>query len=251
MKSVEHVSIKRGGPLAWPVALVLIVLMGLAPGIARAEDDQSSDDLNSIWNLDKKAMYELLRSFSLTPKRTLEDQFGYHERAPLVVPSSRALPAPQTAPARDPNWPVEKRASQEAAKKRTTYRRDGDPGEFADPLPPSALRSAPGGGAEASVPNHPASNVETTDNLRPSQLGSPPGGFFGSLFSGGNNAQQQQQQQQPSQQQVLVSEPPPRTRLVDPPPGYLTPSSSQPYGTGQPAGYGRQSTTRHDDPLNE
>jgi hypothetical protein len=243
VKYAEHASKKRIGPVGWSGALGLVVLMGLAPGIARAEDDQSS-----VWNLDKKIIYEVLRSFSLTPKRTLEDQFGYHERPPLVVPPSRGLPAPQTAAAaHDPNWPVEAHASQEAPKKRKTPQAI-DPDEFTNPLPPSELRSAAASSAATNAPSRPASDVEMTDNLRPSQLGSP-GGFFGSLFGGNNGRQEEQQPEQQAQVGALASEPP-RTRLVDPPAGYLTPSPSQPYGTARPANYGRP-TTRHDDPLSE
>jgi hypothetical protein len=245
MKCAEHAEMKRIGRVAWPGALVLIVLLGLAPGIARAEDDQSSNDRSSIWNLDKKMIYELLRSFSLTPKSTLEDQIDYHERPPLVVPPSRGLPAPQTSPAaRDPNWPVEAHVSRQAGEKRKTPRPALDPEEMANPVRPSELRGAAAGGAAADAPNRSAGDVDMTETLRPSQLGSP-SGFFSSLF-GGNNGRQEQ----PQQQVGAVADESPRTRLIEPPAGYQTPSPSQPYGTARPANYGRQPTTRHDDPLN-
>ena len=214
MNYVKHASIKRIGPVVWPGALGLIVLIGLAPGTARAEDDQSG-----IWNLDKKVIYEVLRSFGMTPKRTLEDQIDYHEHPPLVVPPSRVLPAPQTTSAvRDPNWPVEADVGREAAKKRTANHQDFDPDQFSNPLRPSDLA-----GSAAAVPSGSAGAAGMTDTMPPSQLGSP-GGLFGSLFggsNGGNNAQQPPQQQQVG---TAAAEPPPRTRLIDPPPGYQTPS---------------------------
>ncbi len=231
MKFGEHASIKRIGRVAWPGALGLIVFMSLAPGIARAEDD----DLNSIWNLDKKIIYEVLRSFNMTPKRHLDEQIEYHERSPLVVPQSRVPPAPQTAAAvRDPNWPVDADVNQsrQAAEKRTRRRQDFDPDEFTNPLPPSELR-----GAAAAAPNRSTgAAADMTDTLRPSQLGSP-GGLFGGLF-GGNSSRQEQQVG------TLAAEPP-RTRLVEPPAGYRTPSPGQPYGVTQPAGYGKP--TKHED----
>jgi hypothetical protein len=375
VKYAEHVSIKRIGPVAWPGALAFIVLMGLAPGIARAEDDQSSS-----WSLDKK-IYEMFRGVGQTPKPTLEAQSENQERPPLVVPPSPGLPPPQaSAPARDPNRPVAAPASRQAAEKRKTpqaidlgaftnplppselrsaaagsaatnvpnppasdvemtdnpwpsqlaspggffsmllggnndpqeeeqprppspglpppqtsaaardpnrpvetpasrqaaaekRRTAGDPEEFANPLPPSALRSAPGVAA-ANAPNRPASDAEMTDNLRPSQLGSPsPVGFFALLFGSNNGRQEEQPQQaqqplqpqqvqqplQPQQaQQPLQLQPPPqvgalageppRTKLIDPPAGYQAASPSQSYGTARPANYGRP---RPPDPLSE
>src|ERR1700732_4537756 len=126
MKYVEHASMKRIGPVAWPAALGLVAMIGLAPGIARAEDDQSS----SVWNLDKKIIYEVLRSFNMTPKRHLDDQIEYRERSPLVVPPSRMPPEPQTSPAvRNPNWPVEADASdgRQASEKPTRDRQAFEP----------------------------------------------------------------------------------------------------------------------------
>jgi hypothetical protein len=223
MKYGERASIKRTGPVAWPAALGLVVL-GLAPGIARAEDDQSS-----IWNLDKKIIYEVLRSFDMTPKRHLDDQIEYHERSPLVVPSSRVPPPPQASAAvRNPNWPVEADVSREAAKKRTTNRQDFDPDQFTSPLRPSEL-----GGAAAGAPSRSAGDADMGDTMRPSQLGSP-GGLFG-----GNNGRQEQQQVG-----TLAAEPP-RTRLIEPPAGYQTPSPNQPYGITPPANYGKP--TKHED----
>jgi hypothetical protein len=231
MKYAEHTSMKRIGPLAWPGALGLIVLMSLVPGIARAEDDQ-----NSMWSLDKKIIYEVLRSFGMTPKRTLEDQIDTRERAPLVVPASRVPPPPQTAPAvRDPNWPVEADVSREAVKKRTANRKDLDPDQFTNPLRPSELAIARAdAGAAAGAPSRSASDAAMTDTMRPSQLGSS-SGLFGGLF-GGNSGRQDRQEQQ--QVDTSAAEPP-RTRLIDPPAGYQTPSPSQPYGTVPPANNGK------------
>jgi hypothetical protein len=225
MKYTEHASIRRIGPVAWPGALGLVVLMSLAPGIARAEDDQSS----SLLSVDKKIIYEVLRSFGMTPKRTLEDQIDTRERAPLVVPASRVPPPPQAAPAaRAPNWPVEADVSREAVKKRPASRKDVDPDQFTDTLRPSELAGA---GAAAGAPSRSAGDTAMTDTMRPSQLGSS-GGLFGGLF-GGNNGRQEPQQQQAG----AITAEPPRTRLVDPPAGYQTPSPSQPYGTAPSANY--------------
>jgi hypothetical protein len=209
----EHASMRSIGPIAWPGALGLIVLISLAPGIARAEDDQ-----NSMWSLDKKIIYEVLRSFGMTPKRTLEDQFEFPERPPLVVPPSRVPPPPASPAVR-----VEADAVREAAKKRTANRQDIDPDQFTNPLRPRELGGA---AAAAPAPSRPAGEADMTDTMRPSQLGSS-GGIFGGLF-GGNNRRQEQPVG------TFAAEPP-RTRLIDPPAGYQTPSPNQPYGGTSPA----------------
>jgi hypothetical protein len=230
----EHVSMKRIGPIAWPGALGLVALICLAPGIARAEDEQ-----NSMWSLDKKIIYEVLRSFGMTPKRTLEDQIDFHERPPLVVPPTRVPPPPTSSAARDPNRPVEADASREAAKKRVTNRRELDTDQFTNPLRPSELAGA---GAAAAAPSRSTSEADITDTMRPSQLGGA-GGLFGSLI-GGNNGRQEQQQVG-----TLDAEPP-RARLIEPPAGYNTPSPSQPYGSSPSANYGKP-TKRVDHAVGE
>jgi hypothetical protein len=225
MKHVEHTATKRIGPFAWPGALGLVVLMSLAPGVACAEDDQGS----SLLSVDKKIIYEVLRSFGMTPKRTLEDQIDTRERAPLVVPASRVPPPPQAAPAaRAPNWPAEADAGREAVKKRTASRKDIDPDQFTNPMRPSELAGA---GAAAGAPSRSAGDTAMTDTMRPSQLGNS-GGLFGGLF-GGNSGRQEPQQQQAG----AITAEPPRTRLIDPPAGYQTPSPSQPYGTAPSPNY--------------
>ncbi len=215
MKYAEHATMKRIVPFAWPGALGLVVLMSLAPGHARAEDEPSS-----LWSVDKKIIYEVLRSFGMTPKRTLEDQFEFPERAPLEVPSSRVPPPPRAAPA----VPVDANAAQ-AAKKRPVNRKDIDPDRFTDPLRPSELAAT---GAAPAAPGRPAGEAGMSDTMPPSQLGSS-GGLFGGLFGGNNGRQQEQRQVDTS-----AAEPPPR-RLIDPPAAYQIPSPSQPYGTGTPS----------------
>ncbi len=233
MKYVEHATMKRIGPFAWPGALGIIVLTTLAPGNARAEDDPSS-----MWSVDKKIIYEVLRSFGMAPKRTLEDQFEFPERAPLVVPSSRVPPPPQTAPAAHaPNWPAEADAGREAAKKRPVNRKDIDPDQFTNPMRPSELAAT---GAAPGAPSRPAGEAGMSDTIPPSQLGSS-GGLFGGLF-GGNSRQQEQQAD------TSVAEPPPR-RLIDPPAAYRTPSPNQPYGTVTPSANPPRSTKPADHAL--
>jgi hypothetical protein len=184
----------------------LAVLLAVAPGTARAGDDD--DDGRSF---DQKMIDSVLRGMGL--RSSSESQIDYRERSPLVVPPNRDLPPPQAAvPQRDPNWPVDpdaKRASDLAAKRKagTTF----DPETFGDPLRPSQLAGRskssgkPGGTGDADG-----------DTEKPSQLG-----YFGglSIFGGGDK-----------EEVGTFTREPTRRTLTMPPAGYQTPSAAQPYG---------------------
>jgi hypothetical protein len=215
--------------------------MTFAPATARAEDDEEK----SIWNLDKRIMEEVLYSFGLTKRPKLDQQIDYHERPRLTLPPGRELPAPQAV---DP-------AAARRQEKPKLNQKEFDPEEFTNPIAPRELRASSGAGA----PKRAGGSADPTDPLRPSQLGSssadstdplPPsqlgssGGFFG-LFSGskssagnssaGNSSGANEQQEQSS----ASGAEPPRRSLIAPPPGYLTPSPTQPYGGAQRVGASR------------
>ena len=146
----------------------------------------------------------------------------YSERSPLVVPPTRDLPPPaaDTAPT-VPDWPKDPDLTQRAKAK-----------------------------AKEKPKPRPDYVVESSRPLRPGEL-NVPGIFTGSTGSRGPNADPEAQQTspaitQPNQKSLFSFDlfnsnkteyatftgEPPRTSLVDPPPGYLTPSPDQPYGIG-------------------
>lgn len=146
----------------------------------------------------------------------------YRERSPLVVPPKLDLPPPAaTEAAVAPNWPKdpdEKRRKEAiAARKKAT--KSTEPWLAGRPLSPSemnAARTAPSS-RQSNEPVQPGSNTNNP-TLSPAQLGYT-GGLW-KLFKGNESESKQ-----------FTSEPP-RQSLVEPPPGYQTPSSNYAYGSG-------------------
>jgi hypothetical protein len=222
-------------------ALVLAVLAA-AHGVARADDDENKD---SIWNLDKKIMKDVMRGIGL--RDGTEGTIDYRERSPLVIPSNKALPPPETAASQKaPNWPVDPniKRRQEAAKRKDP--RGYDPEYESRNMMPSEL-NAPGASraSRTSTSTTPGNNnAEVNENpVKPSELG-----YFGGVFTFKNLLGDN-----PDEVGTFTKEPP-RQTLVDPPPGYQTPSPEQPYGLSKKVdnltGY-RPSTKVEDIPAGE
>jgi hypothetical protein len=190
--------------LALGGALGLLALASVAPGAARAEDSY----LNSM-----------LKSLGIGD----DNQIEYRERPPLVVPSSRDLPPPQTgAKAPGANWP----AQANDKPKKGTQIRDLDRIPVAPrPAQPGVAAGTPGVPA-ASPPNAAPGTPALTADTQPPQTQAPPaesGGLFSRLFSSGGD--------KPA---APVAPAPARSSLTQPPPDYESPSAAQPYGTATP-----------------
>ena len=189
----------------------LAVLAVLAPGAARAQEEEKS----GVWD----SITGMVRGLRFGGS---DADIDYRERSPLVVPPSRALPAPQTpGTGKAANWPVDPdlKRKQEAAERRKRGEGRFDYDTFVATETPSQL-NAPGPGAPK--PAAPGSGRDMEAAVPPSELGSP--GFFG-LFKRNDPPP------------AFTTEKP-RKSLTDPPPGYQTPSVQQPYGAPQP-GYGK------------
>ena len=192
-----------------------ILLLGaatiLGPAPVRAADDESS------W--DQKMMRGLMDGLGL--KRDGEEGINYRERAPLVIPSSRDLAPPEqnNAAANNPAWPkdpdVERRKAETTMEKNRNISDEREREQ--NPLRPDQL--TPGKKRQAAKPDDgyqpPASGFSS--QLLPSELGNK-GGLFGSMFDKKN------------EEQAKFTGEPTRNSLTEPPPGYQTPSPSQPYG---------------------
>ena len=173
--------------------------------------------------LDTKIMRGLMESLGL---RRDGEAINYQERAPLVIPPSRALPPPEKSDAvvaNNPAWPKDpdvQRRKDEIARERKAIRGAGEqiehdqrvlrPDELAPgPKPRNARKNGnPDSGA--------ATSYGYGEILSPSQLGYK-GGLFGML--GGRD-----------EDVAKFTQEPPRASLTAPPPGYQTPSPDQPYG---------------------
>lgn len=202
-------------------AVVLGVGLLVAAGAARAGDDDDEDK-----PFDQKILEGIMRGMGAVNMEN--SSIDYRERSPLVVPPKLDLPPPVSASteANVPNWPkdpdeMRRKAAIAARKKDRNKHRDATQSfnEAAAPVKPSELNVArtlpdPNGAktSDSQRPGDPNANP-----LSPSQLG------FDNLTSifHGNTSESTQFKAEP-----------PRTSLVQPPPGYQTPSPNYLYGTG-------------------
>jgi hypothetical protein len=175
--------------------------------------------------IDQQILHNILTGIGLQDPNA--PQPTYRERSPLVIPSNDQLPPPGkagTTVANDPAWPKDpdvQRAKKLAEARAKEIR---DPMEQFNhekkPLMPNQLGPKyPGGRYAGRGYDASSSNLEANHKLSPSQLGYV-GGLFGNMFGGDSQDQEAAQ---------FTGEPA-RTSLTEPPPGYQTPSPSQPYG---------------------
>ena len=203
--------------LAVSGAALTFVLVASSAVPARAGDD---DD----W-IDSK-LRGILEGIGL--RRDGDKTIDYHERSPLVIPSTTTqLPPPENpggVAAANPNWPKDPdvmRAEQEAKFEKNRNIIEETEREQ-NPLRPSQM--TPGGKPRrvntADIPGSSASGNGFADPMSPSELGYK-GGFFGLFGSKGEAAR-------------FTGEPA-RTSLTEPPTGYQTPSPAEPYGPANAA----------------
>jgi hypothetical protein len=193
--------------LAGVLGIGLIVAQG-AVGAWAADDDDDEP-------FEAKVVKGLMSGLGVKSGPNID----YRERSPLVVPPKLELPPPEQASApQNPAWPVdadEKARKQTAAAKRSYTRRDPDDG--ARPLRPDELRGGPPPAPDNGKPS--MDEREAGRQLRPAELG-----WTGSIkdFFGVQR-----------EEYVEFTQEPPRATLLEPPPGYRTPSPAQPYGVGK------------------
>jgi len=193
---------------------VVLVIAGSTAVFAGDDDD---DDLP-----DAKFVKGFLRGLGL--RNGQEAGIEYKERPPLVVPPNRDLPPPAAAgslAASNPAWPADpdekkRNAERKARAERKTY----DPIKAGDPLRPDEL--ARGTTNKPSVKT--GQGPDHSPEMSPSQLGYT-GGLWNSITGLGKSFGKDRD----AETATFVREPS-RTTLTDPPVGYRTPSSAQPYG---------------------
>jgi len=209
---------QRLAAMAGILAVALAVAAGPTSAFAADGDD---DDVP----LDTKLFRNFMKTLGF--KNSDLDSIEYRERAPLVVPPSRTLPPPQTeAPsARDPAWPKDPdvlRRQEASAAEKAKLRRSGDiPTEDARVLRPDELKGNPAAATPGPERARPSAE-ESARPLSPAQL-SGKTNWWDSMWSSVGP-------QRPESAPFTAE--PPRTSMTAPPPGYQTPSPSQPYGLG-------------------
>jgi hypothetical protein len=201
--------------LAFGVAVVC------GPTPARAGDDEPS--------VDEKIYNTIMEGLGF--KKDGEATINYQERAPLVIPPSRDLPAPEKSgaiTANNPSWPkdpdIARRKAQEAMERdrNVSDEREREQNQLRPEQLTPGSRAAQKKKQQAKERDNgyvsPASGFDS--QLTPAQLGTT-SGLFG-LFS-------------KKEDTVKFTGEPPRGSLTDPPTGYQTPSPDQPYGLGKGA----------------
>lgn len=220
---------QRAAAFAGILAVALAMTAGAGGAFANDADEDEA--------IDTKIFRRVMRELGF--KRS-EEGIEYRERAPLVVPPSRDLPPPQSEgpSARNPDWPkdpdVARRKEATAAEKAKLRRSSDTSLEDSRPLRPDELNkgraqaSPAAAGAGAAGPTA----EEASRPLSPSQLGGSKN-IFDTIFSAVTPAR--------PEISSFTGEPP-RTSMTAPPPGYQTPSPSQPYGIDVPRETSKPST---------
>ena len=210
------------------VALAMAMVLGAAG--ARAEDDDENVPL------DTKLWRQFMKDLGLQRDGQPID---YHERAPLVVPPSRDLPAPRSdeeVVAKTPAWPKDPdvaRYKQAVSAEKARLKGNVSVEEQQRALRPDELdkpgRAAKGTGAKGTG----QTAEDTAKPLTPSQLGTDTKKLFGTIASSFSPAK--------PESEPFTGEPQ-RDSMTEPPAGYQTPSPNYPYGMGIQADKRKAST---------
>jgi hypothetical protein len=184
------------------VALASLLLAGFAGSAARAGDDDEDQEDPGI---EQKIFKSVLSGLGVQTDPGID----YRERSPLVVPPRLDLPPPESTASiekKNPAWPVDADVKRRKDLSEVRRTRKGTAAEEMEadskPMRPdqvngSAPRAAPGSGSQG--PAYP--DLDTSGKPMSQQALGATGIFGGSS-------------------------------LVEPPPGYRTPSAAQPYGIG-------------------
>ena len=198
-------------------AVALGVGLVMAAGPVRAGDGDDDDD---DMTFEEKLIDNLMSGIGA--KSMEKKGIEYRERSPLVVRPKLDLPPPADVQAKAaPNWPKdpdEKRRKEAIAQRKKAVKatENWQAGRTLSPAEMDVGRTA----APERTSNDPIQpGTNGNPSLSPAQLG-----YTGGLWNmmKGNNSSESKQ---------FTSEPP-RQSLVEPPPGYQTPSPNYAYGAG-------------------
>jgi hypothetical protein len=205
---MSAILINRANALRGAVAGALGAVLLLAAVPARAQEDNAPD---------VQFMRKMLGSLGL---RDNTPNIDYHERSPLVIPPSSALPPPAAAGVSNPNWPVDPEVKEARARAAETTK----PGTTGDMIYDDGRVLSPAEMAKgrAKRPVITGTPNEIDRQSSPRELGAPTvWTFFGKAFG------------PVKEESAKFTGEPARTSLIEPPVGYQTPSSTQPYGVGK------------------
>jgi hypothetical protein len=207
---------RRLNRVALAVTLGATMVLGCAGSFAKAADD-TDEEL-----MDTRIFRNIMQGLGL--RKDEGPSIEYRERSPLVLPTSKELPRPESdaAARKAAGWPDDpdiKRVKQrkEAERKRKSFEEGVDdrpllPSQYGINAPSTMGKGGEAPGVSAEKSEAPSTNAE---------LGSK--GLTGMLKGFW----------QPKEEYTPFTGEPARTSLTEPPPGYRTPSPAQPYGVGK------------------
>ena len=208
---------RRGLWLALKLSAVAFGIgLVMAAGPVRAGDDDDDDDMT----FEEKLIDNLMSGIGA--KSMEKKGIEYRERSPLVVPPKLDLPPPSSEAKNAPNWPKdpdEKRRQEAIAQRKKAGNKAAQYLKDARPLSPAELDAHKTGPQQANNDPPPPGSNPNNPTMSPAEMGYT-GGLL-KLFKGSA----------PESKQFTAE--PPRQSLVEPPPGYQTPSPSYAYGSGE------------------
>ena len=207
---------RRFSRVVLAAAIGMAMVIGFAGSFAQAADEDD-DEL-----LDVKIFRGIMKGLGL--RRDEGPGIEYRERSPLVLPTAKELPPPESdaAAKKAAGWPDDPDLKRVKQRKETERKRKGfEEGVDDRPLLPSQYGvNAPAKGSKAGE----APGVSAEKSEAPStnaELGSKGiTAMFKGLWA-------------PKEEYTPFTGEPARTTLTEPPPGYRTPSPAQPYGVGK------------------
>jgi len=208
---VQKTSLTRAMRLA---AIALGVGLVMAAGPVRAADDEEEDDRT----FEEKIIANIMSGIGGT---NMENKgIDYRERSPLVVPPRLDLPPPAatSGAVKAPNWPKDPDDARRKAAIAARKKENKDPQQSSRLLTPAELNVGKTASPARTGSDPIQPGVTNSPLLSPSQLGYE-GGLLG-MFRGNKT------------ESAEFKGEPPRQSLVEPPPGYQTPSPNYAYGTG-------------------
>ena len=210
---------RRAAAFSGLLTLALALALAASTGSAFCQDADEEDV-----PLDTKLFRNFMHELGF--RKDAGAGIDYRERAPLVVPPSRDLPAPQAEgpTAQNPAWPKDpdaaRRRNAAAAAEKAKLRSSNDLIDESRPLRPDELDKGGGGTTQTGRTQMPRTTEETARPLSPAELGQNKSLLEGMFSSIGP---------QRAESAPFTGEPP-RTSMTAPPPGYQTPSPNYPYG---------------------
>jgi hypothetical protein len=152
----------------------------------------------------------------------------YRERSPLVIPPTLDLPPPEAGSpsAANPAWPREAERKRAATVNRNARATTDDPGTTSALTPDELRRGINPRAPRVTDPSqtNQSDDAATGRAMRPSELKQ------GNIFTWGNLMGSG------LEEKATFTQEPRRGSLTQPPPGYQTPSPSQPYAAGTERG---------------